>query len=105
MICYDVRKSIRIGSDFYTILHAAYIRVAVAPPNLTRVPADEGVGMKRGKRMTCPPSQSAAFTCSGSHTLLFVLVSKKYHLFWLLDQTQIHPSRSFSLGFTLGFWS
>jgi hypothetical protein len=37
-----------------------------------------------------------------SHTLLFALVSKKYHLFWLLDQTHTHPSGSFMVGFASG---
>lgn len=41
---------------------------------------------------------------SGGHfqTLLFVLVSKKYHLFWLLDQTQIHPDGKSTAGLTSG---
>ena len=33
---------------------------------------------------------------------MFVLVSKKYHLFWLLDQTQIQPVGKSTAGLTSG---
>ena len=43
--------------------------------------------------------------CSGSHTLLFVFLSKKYHLCWLLDHTHNHPSGRLILGCTAWFCS
>ena len=41
---------------------------------------------------------------SGGHfqTLLFVLVSKKYHRFWLLDHTHIQPDGKSTAGLTSG---